>query len=74
MAVIATTPVNIEANVETFKAWPAKIVVLIIMFIITAFILSKTLLGKYNKAIGEMRSQPSNLVLVLRNIGFWPIW
>ncbi|MGI6326239.1 MAG: ABC transporter permease [Saccharofermentanales bacterium] len=53
MAVIATTPVNIEANVETFKAWPAKIVVLIIMFIITAFILSKTLLGKYNKAIGE---------------------
>ncbi len=51
--VIAPPPVNIEANVETFKAWPAKIVVLIIMFIITAFILSKTLLGKYNKAIGE---------------------
>lgn len=53
MAVIATNAVSVTVDVSAFKSWPVKIIVLIVVFIVTTFLLSKSLIGRYNKAIGE---------------------
>lgn len=53
MAVIATNAVTLSADVSAFKSWSVKIIVLIVVLIITALLLSKSLIGRYNKAIGE---------------------
>ena len=54
MAVIATNAVSVTSDVTAFKSWPVKIAVLIGVFIVTALLLSKSLIGRYNKAIGEI--------------------
>lgn len=53
MAVIATSAVTLTADISLYKTWTVKIAVLIIVLIVMAILLTKSLIGRFNKAIGE---------------------
>lgn len=53
MAVISTNSIRLTMDLGLYKSWGVKLGTLIILLVIGAILLNKSLMGHYNKAIGE---------------------
>lgn len=53
MAVISTNSIRLTMNLSLYKSWGVKLGMLVLLLAIGGILLNKSLMGHYNKAIGE---------------------